>query len=43
MMSQYVRSAPSARRQLPVPPQTMAGMMSVITKMAARVLNAVQR
>lgn len=41
--SHQVRSAPNARRQLPDPPQTMRGTISDITKMAARVLAAVQR
>lgn len=43
MMSQYSRSARIACLNEPEPPQTMSGMISVIKKMAPKVLTAVQR
>lgn len=43
MISQYVRSACIARLKLPDPPQTMAGMISVMTNTAPSVFNAVKR
>ena len=43
MMSQYVRSACTARLRLPEPPQTMAGMISVMTNTAPSVFNAAKR